>query len=33
MRINPWKYEKNGQWEWCSSSHPQWKIEIDGIYV
>jgi hypothetical protein len=29
----PWKYErsKNFKWEWDDSSHPQWKIEENGL--
>ena len=31
--VNPWKYKHDKKWEWCDSSHPQWKMEIDGFYV
>lgn len=31
--INPWKYRAYKKWEWCDSSHPQWKIEQDGKYI
>lgn len=31
--VNPWKYKSNKLWEWCDSSHPQWKIEQNGKYI
>lgn len=31
--INPWKYKKDKKWQWCDSSHPQWKMEVDGFYI
>lgn len=31
--INPWKHKEDKKWQWCDSSHPQWKIEVDGFYV
>ena len=31
--VNPWKYKENRRWGWWDSSHPQWKVEKNGIYV
>lgn len=31
--VNPWKCKESKRWGWWDSSHPQWKIEKNGIYI